>query len=63
MRLPHGLSNILQERTLRRALIAIAIAGLTCGLAAQLARHPELAETFWWAATFPVAAGLIVVAS
>ena len=60
MRLPHGLSNILQERILRRALIAIAIGGLTCGLAAQLARHPELAETFWWAATLPVAAGLIV---
>jgi P-type E1-E2 ATPase len=60
MRLPHGLSNILQERILRRALIAIAIAGLTCGLAAQLARRPDLAETFWWAATLPVAAGLIV---
>jgi cation transport ATPase len=60
MRQPHGLSLILQERILRRALIAIAIGGLICGLAAQVARHPELAKTFWWLATLPVAAGLIV---
>ena len=60
MRLLHGLSHILPERVLRRVLIAIAIAGLTGGLAAQLAGHPELAHIFWWMATLPVAAGLIV---
>jgi heavy metal translocating P-type ATPase len=60
MRIPHGLSNILHERGLRRALIVIAISGLTCGILAKLAHRPELAETFWWMATLPVAAGLIV---
>ena len=60
MRFLHGLSHILNERVLRRALIAIAVTGLTCGLLAQLAGHPELADTFWWMATLPVAAGLIV---
>jgi cation transport ATPase len=60
MRFLHGLSHILPERILRRALITIAIAGLTCGLLAQLAGHPELANIFWWMATLPVAAGLLV---
>jgi cation transport ATPase len=60
MRIPHGLSNILHERVLRRALIGIAISGLTCGILAKLAHRPELAEAFWWMATLPVAAGLIV---
>ena len=60
MRLLHGLSHILPERILRRVLIAIAIAGLTSGLAAHVASYPDLADIFWSIATLPVAAGLVI---
>jgi heavy metal translocating P-type ATPase len=48
------------ERVMRWLLVAIAIAGLTAGLAATLAGRPALADLCWTLATLPVIAGLAV---
>ncbi len=48
------------ERALRWALVAIAVTGLAAGMAAHLARHPDLADLFWTLATLPVVAALAV---
>jgi hypothetical protein len=48
------------ERALRRGLIAIAVLGLTTGLAARVAGQRDLANLLWSAATVPVAIGLLV---
>lgn len=45
---------------MRWLLVAIAIAGLTAGLAATLAGRPALADLCWTLATLPVIAGLAV---
>jgi cation transport ATPase len=51
---------ILRERIRRRALITIAILGLTCGLVANVAGYPDLADILWSIATLPVAASLAI---
>ena len=48
------------ERALRRGLIAIAVLGLTTGLAARVAGQLDLANLLWSAAIVPVAVGLLV---
>jgi heavy metal translocating P-type ATPase len=48
------------ERFFRRALIAIALAGLVAGGLAWLAGAPMLASWLWAAGTIPVIAGLLV---
>ena len=48
------------ERTLRWALVAIAVTGLAAGIAARLAHRSDLADLFWTLATAPVVAGLAV---
>jgi heavy metal translocating P-type ATPase len=48
------------ERVWRRTLVAVAIAGLTAGIAARLAGRPDLADTAWTLGTVPVIAGLAV---
>ncbi|HLX15539.1 MAG TPA: heavy metal translocating P-type ATPase [Bradyrhizobium sp.] len=48
------------ERVLRWALVAIALAGLAAGIAAQAAHRRDLADLFWILATAPVVAGLAV---
>src|SRR5579859_3551220 len=48
------------ERFFRRTLIAIALAGLTTGLAAWGAGVADLAEWCWVGGTIPVVAGLLV---
>jgi heavy metal translocating P-type ATPase len=48
------------ERTIRRALIAVALAGLALGLAASLAGRNTLAYGVWTAGTLPVVVGLLV---
>src|SRR4029453_2800905 len=48
------------ERILRWALVAIAIAGLSAGMAAYAADRPDLANLCWMLATAPVVAGLAV---
>ena len=60
MPLSHGPLVILRERIRRRALITIAILGLTCGLVANVAGYPDLADVLWSIATLPVAAGLTI---
>ena len=52
--------TIFCERALRRALIVIAVLGLTAGLAAGVAGQHDLANLLWSAATVPVAVGLLV---
>src|SRR6516162_10932299 len=47
------------DRLLRRWLIVIAVGGLAIGAAARLAGYGSLANQFWFAATVPVAAGLV----
>ena len=51
---------ILDDRALRRALIAIAVFGLAGGLAARAADNSGLADLLWSAATIPVATGLLI---
>ena len=46
------------ERVLRWALVAIAVAGLAAGLAANAVGRSDLAALFWKLATAPVVAGL-----
>jgi heavy metal translocating P-type ATPase len=48
------------ERGLRRTLVAIAVAGLTAGIAAVAVGRPELANLLWTLGTAPVIAGLAV---
>ncbi|WP_454621075.1 heavy metal translocating P-type ATPase [Bradyrhizobium cenepequi] len=48
------------ERVLRWTLIAIAVAGLTAGIAARAARHPDLADLAWTLGTAPVIGGLTI---
>jgi len=48
------------ERFIRRALIAIALAGLLLGLAAWAMSLPALADRIWTAGTAPVVVGLLV---
>ena len=47
------------DRLLRRSLAVIAVGGLAIGAAARLAGYGSLANQFWFAATVPVAVGLI----
>src|SRR5262245_7559905 len=47
------------DRLLRRSLIVVAIAGLAAGAAARIAGYGSLADQCWFAATVPVAAGLV----
>src|SRR5579875_4123603 len=54
----HGAKAINIERLQRRALAAIAIAGLTAGVLARLAGETALADMSWWLATVPVIAAL-----
>jgi hypothetical protein len=66
--LPHHLTmataalgtTIFCERTLRRALIVVAVLGLAAGLFARIAGDRDVADLVWSAATVPVAAGLLV---
>jgi cation transport ATPase len=51
---------MINERTTRRALIMIALAGLSIGLAAAFAGHNGLARWIWAAGTIPVVAGLAI---
>jgi len=46
------------ERGLRRTLVAIAVAGLTSGIAAVAVGRPDLANLLWTLGTAPVIAGL-----
>src|SRR6516165_4963660 len=46
------------ERVLRWVLVAIAVAGLAAGIAANAVGRPDLAALFWKLATAPVVAGL-----
>ena len=48
------------ERSLRWALVTIAIAGLAAGIVAAFADRPDLADLCWTLATAPVVAGLAV---
>ena len=52
--------TLITERSARRALIAIALAGLTLGLAATLAGRSELARWLWAVGTIPVVLALLV---
>ena len=47
------------DRLLRRSLVVIAVGGLAIGAATRLAGYGSLAHQFWFAATVPVALGLI----
>lgn len=51
---------MLGERTLRRTLVAIAITGLTAGIAAWVAGRPDLSHLVWTLGTVPVIAGLAI---
>jgi len=47
------------DRLLRRSLVGIAIVGLAVGVAVSVAGYDTLADQCWFAATLPVAAGLV----
>jgi heavy metal translocating P-type ATPase len=47
------------DRLLRRSMVGIAIVGLAVGVAARVAGYDTLADQSWFAATLPVAAGLV----
>src|SRR6516164_4446361 len=47
------------DRLLRRSLVVVAVAGLAIGAAARTAGYESLADRCWFAATVPVAAGLV----
>jgi hypothetical protein len=51
---------MLSERVLRWALVTIAVAGLTVGIAARTAGRSDLADLCWTLATAPVVAGLAI---
>ncbi len=52
--------SFINERMVRRALIALAILALAVGIALALAGRKELAEWIWAAGTIPVAASLAI---
>jgi len=52
--------TILTDRFFRRTLIAVALAGLTLGLAAWGVGRSDLANLLWAAGTVPVVVGLLV---
>ena len=56
----NSMTPMLNERTLRRALIIIALMGLAAGLAAAFTGHNGLARWIWAAGTIPVVAGLAI---
>ena len=51
---------MMTERTIRRALIIIALAGLALGLAASLSGKSTLASGLWGAGTLPIVVALLV---
>jgi hypothetical protein len=51
---------VLNDRILRRALAAIAVAGLLLGLAAWSIGQNDWANRWWAAGTIPVVIGLLV---
>jgi heavy metal translocating P-type ATPase len=51
---------VLSERTFRRVLVAVALAGLALGLVAWIADQREFAEWCWVAGTVPVIIGLAI---
>src|SRR6516164_4904783 len=57
---PRRMSLLWSERFFRRALIAIALAGLVLGIAARIAGRSDLAGWCWVAGTVPVLVGLFV---
>jgi heavy metal translocating P-type ATPase len=54
------MATALSERVFRRALIAIAVAGLLLGVAAWSAGRNDIANWCWAGGTLPVVAGLLV---
>jgi hypothetical protein len=46
------------ERAMRWSLVAVAVTGLTSGIAASFIGRANLADLFWTLATAPVLAGL-----
>jgi len=54
------MSRLLTERILRRALIAIALAGLVFGVVAWANGRSDVANWCWAAGTFPVVIGLLI---
>ncbi len=56
----NSMTPTLNERTLRRALIIIALMGLAAGLAAAFTGHNGLAQWIWAAGTLPVVVGLAI---
>jgi len=56
----NSMTPTLNERTLRRALIIIALMGLAAGLGAAFTGHNGLARWIWAAGTIPVVACLAI---
>jgi len=56
---PMKKTSIDLDRLLRRLLVVIAVGGLAIGAVVRLAGHGSLADQCWFAATVPVAAGLV----
>jgi heavy metal translocating P-type ATPase len=56
----HRMAWLWSERFFRRALIAVALAGLVCGAAAWSTGRTDLAAWCWIGGTVPVVAGLLV---
>ncbi len=54
------MGNYLTGDRLKQALLALALAGLIGGLAAQIAGRGDLAVRFWTAGTLPILAALLV---
>ena len=54
------MAGLLTERFLRRALIAIALAGLAFGAAAWASGRPDVGNWCWAAGTLPVVIGLLI---
>jgi len=54
------MSELLTDRLIRRALLAIALSGLVLGIIAWLASAPKAAAWIWALATLPVIVGLAV---
>ncbi len=52
------MARILDERLLRRALVAVALSGLLAGICAWLLDRRDFANWFWAAGTLPVIVGL-----
>ncbi|MBN8984224.1 MAG: hypothetical protein J0H32_07085, partial [Rhizobiales bacterium] len=52
--------RMMTERSIRQGLIAVALAGLTLGLAAWIWGKPALAFAMWAAGTLPVVIALLV---